>query len=112
MISCIRFGRQNKLPIAIRGGGHNAGGLGVCDGGLVIDLSGMILGVDPATRTARASGGALWGEVDHATNAFGLAVPSGIISTTGVGRAYSRRRPRAFDPPVRPHHRQPAGRST
>ena len=86
VMSAVNFGRQNKLLIAIRGGGHNAGGLGVCDDGLVIDLSGMrYVRVDPQTRTVRAGGGALWGDVDHATHSFGLAVPSGIISTTGVG---------------------------
>jgi FAD/FMN-containing dehydrogenase len=72
--------------VAVRGGGRNAGGLGVCDDGLVIDLARMsYVHVDPAARTVRVGGGATWGDVDHATHAFGLAVPSGIISTTGVG---------------------------
>ncbi|HZU84894.1 MAG TPA: FAD-binding oxidoreductase [Polyangiaceae bacterium] len=74
-----------ELPIAIRGGGHNAGGLAVCDDGLVVDLSGMRrVHVDPDARTARVEGGCTWNDVDRATHAFGSAVPSGIISTTGV----------------------------
>src|SRR5215467_1843879 len=71
---------------AIRGGGHNGGGLGICDDGLVIDLSRMKgIRVDPAERTVRVEGGCVWGDVDHATYAFGLATPSGFVSTTGVG---------------------------
>lgn len=86
VIASVRFGRENGLRVSIRGGGHNAGGLGVCDDGLVIDLSGIkYVRVDPKARTVRVGGGTIWGEVDHATHAFGLAVPSGIISTTGVG---------------------------
>jgi FAD/FMN-containing dehydrogenase len=85
-ITAVKFGRENKLLVAVRGGGHNAAGLGVCDEGLVIDLSPMrYVRVDPKKRTVLAGGGALWGDVDHATHAFGLAVPTGIISTTGVG---------------------------
>lgn len=86
VISAVNFGRENGLLVSVRGGGHNAGGLGVCDDGLVIDLSLLrYVHVDPAARTVRVGGGSTWGEVDHATHAFGLAVPSGIISTTGVG---------------------------
>jgi FAD binding domain/Berberine and berberine like len=86
VISAVTFGRQNDLRVSIRGGGHNAGGLGVCDDGLVVDLSLIkYVRVDSATRTVRVGGGCTWGDVDHATHAFGLAVPSGIISTTGVG---------------------------
>ena len=86
VITALNFGRQQDLRVSIRGGGHNAGGLGVCDDGLVIDLSLIkYVHVDPAARTVRAGGGCTWGDVDHATHAFGLAVPSGIISTTGVG---------------------------
>ena len=86
VITSVNFGRENTLRVAIRGGGHNAGGLGVCDDGLVIDLSPMrYVRVDPKKRTVLAGGGALWGDVDHAAHAFGLAVPAGIISTTGVG---------------------------
>ena len=75
----------NGILLAVRGGGHNGPGLGSCDGGLVIDLSRMRgVRVDPAAKTAQVAGGCVWGDVDHATHAFGLAAPSGIISTTGV----------------------------
>src|SRR6202790_2843507 len=85
VIACVNFARDSKLLVSIRGGGHNAGGLGVCDGGLVIDLSRMKgIRVDPGARAVRAEGGCVWGDVDHATHAFGMATPSGIISTTGV----------------------------
>jgi FAD/FMN-containing dehydrogenase len=86
VIAAVRFGQQQGLRVSIRGGGHNAGGLGVCDDGLVIDLSLIkYVRVDAAQRTVRVGGGCTWADVDHATHAFGLAVPSGIISTTGVG---------------------------
>ena len=86
VIAAVNFGREHNLVVSIRGGGHNAAGLGVCDDGLVIDLSPMnYVRVDPKKRTVLAGGGALWGDVDHAAHAFGLAVPAGIISTTGVG---------------------------
>ena len=86
VIAAVKFAREHELLLAIRGGGHNGGGLGVCDDGLVIDLSGMRgIRVDPNERTVRVEGGCTWGDVDHATHAFGLATPSGIISTTGVG---------------------------
>jgi FAD/FMN-containing dehydrogenase len=86
VIAAINFGRENNLLVSIRGGGHNAGGLGICDDGLVVDLSLIrYTHVDPETRIVRVGGGTTWGDVDHATHAFGLAVPSGIISTTGVG---------------------------
>jgi FAD/FMN-containing dehydrogenase len=86
VIAAIAHARDSGLPLAVRGGGHNGAGLGSVDDGLVIDLSGMrgVL-VDPASRVARVLGGSLLGDVDHATHAFGLAMPSGIISTTGVG---------------------------
>jgi FAD/FMN-containing dehydrogenase len=85
VIAAVNFGREQKMLVAIRGGGHNAGGLGVCDDGLVIDLSRMnYVRVDPKKKTVQVGGGALWRDVDHATHAFGLAVPSGMISTTGV----------------------------
>jgi FAD/FMN-containing dehydrogenase len=85
VIAAVNFGRENKLPIAIRGGGHNGPGLGSVDDGLVIDLS-MMKGVrvDPKNRTVRVGPGCNSGDVDHATQAFGQAVPFGIISTTGV----------------------------
>ena len=86
VIAAVGFAREHRLPLSIRGGGHNAGGLGVCNDGLAIDLSPMrYVRVDPAAQTVQVGGGTTWGEVDHATHAFGLAVPSGIISTTGVG---------------------------
>jgi FAD/FMN-containing dehydrogenase len=82
----VRFGREQDLLVAIRGGGHNGGGLGTCDGGIVIDLSRMKgVRVDPTARTVRVDGGCTWGDVDHATHAFGMAAPAGIISTTDVG---------------------------
>ena len=82
----VDFARQEGILVSIRGGGHNAGGLGVCDDGLVIDLSPMReIEVDPDAGTVRVQGGATWGEVDRATHEHGLAVPCGIISTTGVG---------------------------
>src|SRR6185437_6333406 len=84
--ACVKFASQEGIDVAIRGGGHNGGGLGSVDDGLVIDLSRMRgVRVDPQARTATIAGGTTLGEVDHATHAFGLAVPSGIISTTGVG---------------------------
>ena len=86
VITAVNFARQNQMLLAVRGAGHNGGGLGVCDDGLVIDLSRMkYTRVDPKARTVRAGGGCTWGDVDHATHAFGMATPSGIISTTGVG---------------------------
>jgi len=86
VIAAVNFGRENNLLVAVRGGGHNGGGLGLCNDGLVIDLSGLkFVRVDTSNSTVRVGGGNLWGEVDHATHPFGLAVPAGIISTTGVG---------------------------
>lgn len=85
VIAVVNFGRDGGLPIAIRGGGHNGPGLGSVDKGLVIDLSPMKgVRVDPERRTARVGAGCTQGDVDHATHAFGLAVPAGIISTTGI----------------------------
>ena len=85
VIAAVQFGRENQMLTAIRGGGHNGGGLGTCDGGLVIDLSRMKgIHVDPSARTVRVEPGCVWGDVDHATHAFGMAVPSGFISSTGV----------------------------
>ena len=85
VIAVVNFARENKELLAIRGGGHNGAGLALCDDGIVLDLS-MMKGirVDPAARTARVAPGCTWGEVDHACHVFGLAVPTGIISTTGV----------------------------
>jgi FAD/FMN-containing dehydrogenase len=86
VIRSVNFARDQDLLLAIRSGGHNAGGLGICDDGLVIDLASIkYTRVDPTARTAIVGGGCTWGDVDHATHVFGLATPSGIISTTGVG---------------------------
>ena len=82
----IAFGRDQDLPLAIRSGGHNGAGLGTCDDGVVIDLSQLNeVQVDPRARMVRVGGGSTLGAVDRATNDHGLATPSGIISTTGVG---------------------------
>jgi len=86
VVSAVNFGRNNQMTVAIRGGGHNGPGFGVCDGGLVIDLSPMRgIHVDPSNSIVRVEGGCVWGDVDKATHEFGLAVPSGILSSTGVG---------------------------
>ncbi len=85
VITAVNFGRRHGLLTAIRGGGHNGPGLGICDDGLVIDLSPMrSIHVDPARRTVRVEPGCTSGDVDHATHAFGLAVPFGIVASTGV----------------------------
>src|SRR5712691_7513125 len=85
VIAAVNFARESRLPIAIRGGGHSVPGFGTVDGGVVIDLSRMRgVRVNPEKRTARAEGGATWGDFNAATNAFGLATTGGIISTTGV----------------------------
>ena len=85
VITAVNFARDQKLLVAIRGGGHNGPGLGSCDDGLVIDLSPMKgVRVDPVARTVRVEPGCTSGDVDHATHTFGLAVPFGIVSTTGV----------------------------
>jgi FAD/FMN-containing dehydrogenase len=85
VIAAVNFGRENNQLIAIRGGGHNGPGFGVCDDGLVIDLSGLKgVRVDPKARTVRVEPGCTQGDVEHAAAAFGLAVPAGIVSTTGV----------------------------
>jgi len=85
IISAVRFGRDHELLTAIRSGGHNGPGLGSCDDGLVIDLALMKgIRIDPANHTVRVEPGCTQGDVDHATHAFGLAVPAGIVSTTGI----------------------------
>jgi UDP-N-acetylenolpyruvoylglucosamine reductase len=85
VMTAVRMAKANDLRVSIRGGGHNAAGLGVCDGGLVIDLSPInYVRVDPTERTVLVGAGSRWSDVDHATHAFGLAVPSGIIASTGV----------------------------
>ncbi len=83
--AAVRFARDRNLEIAVRGGGHNVAGTAVCDEGIVIDLSAMrAVSVDPIERTARVQGGALWGDVDHETQAHGLATTGGIVGHTGV----------------------------
>jgi len=85
VIAAVTFARERGLDLAIRGGGHSVPGFGTCDEGVVIDLARMRgVRVDPASRTARAEGGATWGDFNAATHAFGLATTGGIISTTGV----------------------------
>src|SRR3954469_11587888 len=85
VIAAVNFGRDSNLAIAIRGGGHNGAGFASVDDGLVIDLS-LLRGVrvDPAKRSVRVGAGCTTGDVDHATHAFGLAIPFGVVSTTGV----------------------------
>src|SRR5574341_1744336 len=83
--AAVRFARDHDLEIAVRGGGHNVAGTAVCDDGIVIDLSAMrAVWVDPVARTAHVLGGALWGDVDHETQAHGLATTGGIVGHTGV----------------------------
>jgi FAD/FMN-containing dehydrogenase len=86
VLACVQFARRHGLPLAVRGGGHNIAGSALCDDGMVLDLSGMRgVQVDPEACLARVDGGALLADVDHETQAYGLAVPLGINSTTGVG---------------------------
>ena len=111
VMAAVNYGREQGMDIAIRGGGHNGGGLGTVDGGLVIDLSRINnVRVDPAAQTVRVGGGAMWGDVDAATHAFGLVVPAGIISTTGVGGLTLGGGMGHLTRKLRPDHRQPAGR--
>jgi FAD/FMN-containing dehydrogenase len=84
-VAVVNYARDLGLDLAVRGGGHSVPGFGTCDGGVVLDLSPMNnVFVDGAKRTARAGGGATWGDFNHATHAYGLATTGGIISTTGV----------------------------
>jgi FAD binding domain/Berberine and berberine like len=86
VVAAVKYGHTAGLNTAVRCGGHNGAGLGSIDDGLVIELSGLkTVDVDPKARTVRVGGGCVWGEVDSATGKHGLATPSGIISTTGVG---------------------------
>src|ERR1700710_1171100 len=83
--TAVGFARDHGLLIAVRGGGHNGAGLGTCDDGLVIDLGGMKgVYVDAVNKTVRTEGGCTLAEVDHATHAFGLAIPAGVFAGTGV----------------------------
>src|SRR5437660_2947428 len=85
VVTAVKFARQNDLKVAIRGGGHNGPGLSSVDDGLMIDMS-MMKGVrvNPAARTVRVGPGCTQGDVDHATHIYGLAVPAGMVSTTGI----------------------------
>ncbi len=84
--AAVRFARDRQLEVAVRGGGHNVAGTAVCDGGIVIDLSAMrAVSVDPVESTALVQGGAQWADVDHETQAHGLATTGGIVGHTGVG---------------------------
>jgi FAD/FMN-containing dehydrogenase len=85
VIAAVNFARERGLLFSVRGGGHNVTGSAVCDGGLMLDMSGMKgIRVDPESRTARAEAGCVWGDLDHETQAFGLAVTGGQISDTGI----------------------------
>ena len=86
VIDAVNFAREHRLLVAVRGGGHNVAGTASCDGGIMIDLSLMNgVHVDAKARIVRVQGGAVWGDVDRETQVFGLATPSGVVSTTGVG---------------------------
>ena len=81
----MNFAREHGLPLSVRGGGHNVAGAALCEGGLMIDMSlRRAVRLDAVRRIVRAEGGATWGDVDHETQPFGLVVPSGIVSKTGV----------------------------
>ena len=85
VMAAVNFAQGNKIDLAVRGGGHSVPGFGTCDDGVVVDLSRMrAVRVDPRARTARAEGGATWGDFNHATHAFGLATTGGVVSTTGI----------------------------
>ena len=85
VIACVDFARDHRVPLAVRGGGHHGAGFGVWDDALVIDFRELrSTTVDPVAGTVRADAGCTWGDVDHATGRFGLATPSGFVSTTGV----------------------------
>jgi FAD/FMN-containing dehydrogenase len=85
VIACVNLARDHRVPLAVRGGAHHGAGFGVWDDALVIDFSGLrSTSVDPVEGTVRVDAGCTWGDVDHATGAFGLATPSGFVSTTGV----------------------------
>ena len=93
VVRCVNFARDENMLLAIRGGGHNGPGLGTCEGGLVIDLQMMkSVRVDPAQKTVRVEPGCTSGDVDHATHAFGLAVPSGIVAYGIAGLIWRRHR--------------------
>lgn len=85
VIATVNFAREHRLPLSVRGGGHNVAGLALCDGGVTLDLSLMRgIRVDPIARSVRAEGGVTWGELDRESLAFGLATTGGMVSTTGI----------------------------
>jgi FAD/FMN-containing dehydrogenase len=85
VVAAVNFARESELLVAVRGGGHNVAGRALCDDGIVIDLSGMKgIRVDARNHTARVQGGATLGDVDRETHVFGLAVPAGVVSKTGI----------------------------
>ena len=84
VVAALAFARENQLPISVRAGGHSVAGLSLCDDGVVLDMRRMSdIGVDADRRIARVGGGALWADVDRATQAHGLATTGGRVSTTG-----------------------------
>lgn len=104
VVESVNFARDRGVLLSIRGGGHNVAGNAMNDGGVVIDLSSMRgVRVDPSRRTVRAAGGATWGDVDRETQLFGLAVPGGVVSTTGSPRRSATRLPHS---PMRRERRQ------
>jgi FAD/FMN-containing dehydrogenase len=86
VIEAVNFARENGMLTAVRSGGHNSAGSGSCDGGILIDLSGMnAVHIDPKARRAQVQGGATWGDFDREAQVHGLATPGGVVSATGVG---------------------------
>jgi FAD/FMN-containing dehydrogenase len=86
VIAVVNYAREHDVELAVRCGGHNVAGFGTIDDGIVLDLAPLKgINVDPMARTVTVQGGCTWGDVDHATHAFGLATPGGVVSTTGVG---------------------------
>jgi FAD/FMN-containing dehydrogenase len=85
VVAALRFARENGLDVGVRGAGHSVSGRGMCDGGVLVDLSkSKGIFVDPAARTVRAQGGVTWGELNRETQLHGLAVTGGVVSTTGI----------------------------
>src|SRR5690554_6390179 len=85
VVASVNFARTHRLLVAVRGGGHQVAGHATCDNGLVIDLSPMKeIDVDPELRTAPVGPGSTWGDLDRATQTYGLATPGGVVSDTGV----------------------------
>ncbi len=86
VIAAVKFAREHEVATSVRGTGHNVAGISLCDGGIVIDLSGMKgIHSSPAARTARVEPGVTWAELNHELQAFGLAATGGFVGTTGVG---------------------------